>query len=276
MNDDAPKTLTVASPITSFVFTSWLRRGLVTAGGFLVAVGLMMLCQRHPYLMAVFFAPLMLMQMIPARALIGEDGLRVRWLGMRSFMPWRDVNAVEIDQTAPGVRFFLKNGTQRVVAVPSYQRSFNTPSESARFDAGVLLAHVETALVRYRKLQIEAPAPALPIEAEGVVFAQWRELVRNMAHSEGSYREAAVDRAALRDVVRRATTRASVRAAAAYVLMSSKAKSEEDAACVEAARQGTANDRLRVALDALSSERDERMEDALAELHREDEVRRRL
>lgn len=271
-------TVAIAPPFVSFIRASPLHMvacGVAYIPVVVAADWLLAFSRMRCEMFMAFVALTTIFQFTSGRAEICEDGLRTTWLGLvRSFVPWHDVDDVALNAFAPGARFRLKGkgrqaGKEWTIAVPSY---YWTPSARARESAHVFVDHVAQALAAHRSALAADAVVALPIDvSDDVASAQWIEHVRKLSGSDDHYRSAAIDRDALRDLVTRSTRRASARAAAAYVLMCSKEKSNEDVACVERALASTGNDRLRVALNALVQNRVEAADEALSELHDRDQ-----
>lgn len=205
---------------------------------------------------------LLIYALVPARVVIGTDGLTVERILGRRFIPFSAIDDVKSDAGA--------------VVITVAEKPIRLPTGERYASAGRAQASVQSALynriVEARAAGLrggDAQARAADLERGGRTLPAWRAHLRGLTGGAGeTYRRRALSPESLAGVLEDAGAPAERRIAAALALASA-----EDAALAERARRAAstcANPRLRVALEAAG--RDELCEaelEAAAEAERE-------
>ena len=180
---------------------------------------------------------------VPTRVTVGADGLDVRWLRRRRFIPYRSI--LRVIPAFGQLRIVLADGTK--LRLRGQRRSF-TPQTRTEHRAMVdrlgaaIDEHVAASRVQEAVAQLPAP---------GRDGAGWlRELDAVQVGVEGGYRRAVVSDEALWRVVEDASVDEKTRAGAAVALR--KVLDGEGLARLRVVAEATASPRLRVALEAAS------------------------
>jgi hypothetical protein len=194
---------------------------------------------------------------LPTRVTVGADGLDVRWLRRRRFIPYRSI--LRVVPAFGQVRVVLADGT--TLRLRGQRRSF-TPQTRSEHRAMVdrlgtaIEEHVAASRVQEAVAQLPAPAQ------DG---AGWlRELDAVQVGVEGSYRRAVVSDDALWRVVEDASLDEKTRAGAAVALR--KMLDDEGRQRLRVVAEATASPRLRVAFEAASGSEEEAIAQSLEEL----------
>jgi hypothetical protein len=211
----------------------------------------------------------------PARVTIGGDGVHLRWMGQERFVPIDqvlDVFVVEEDvgfrQMAVMVKLMLKDGEQLDLPTVVRKRTRWQPTDTAYGDAIAIqerIAEVLEERAAGSKLA-EARRDLLPARrgSLGAHLATLRRLLQRAA----SFREDTADRApALWATVEDASAPLRDRAMAAIALARDPASKRRIGALAE----GTAQPRLRAALETAVRDDDEELTTLLRALEGEDE-----
>lgn len=216
--------------------------------------------------------PLVFAGMLPSKIAIGVDGVLVRWLWQKKFIPMSQIARIERadDRT---VVLHLVDGREELIYTSMRRRSgFGSSWAVQHRDA--VLARIGEAIMAYR-----ARGPAADISAlvgKGTrTRSEWLGALGKLRGAEGGYRDAVVRDDDLWRVVEDPSAPEDARGGAALLLR--RSLDEAGKARVRVAAEATASPKLRVALDAAASDTaDEAMHAALEELAGEDhEVTRR-
>ena len=216
--------------------------------------------------------PLVFAGMLPSKIAIGVDGVLVRWLWQKKFIPMSQIARIERadDRT---VVLHLVDGSEELIYTSMRRRSgFGSSWAVQHRDA--VLARIGEAIMAYR-----ARGPAADISAlvgKGTrTRSEWLGALGKLRGAEGGYRDAVVRDDDLWRVVEDPSAPEDARGGAALLLR--RSLDEAGKARVRVAAEATASPKLRVALDAAASDTaDEAMHAALEELAGEDhEVTRR-
>jgi hypothetical protein len=180
---------------------------------------------------------------IPTRVTVGADGLEVRWLRRRRFVPYRSI--LRVVPAFGQLRVVLADGT--TLRLRGQRRSFTPqtrPEHRAMVDRMGAAIDEHLAASRVQEAVAQLPAP----REDG---AGWlRELEAVQVGIEGGYRRAIVSDEVLWRVVEDASIDEKTRAGAAVALR--KVLGDEGRARLRVVAEATASPRLRVALEAAS------------------------
>jgi len=194
---------------------------------------------------------------IPTRVTVGADGLDVRWLRRRRFVPYRSI--LRVVPAFGQLRVVLAEGI--TLRLRGQRRSFTPqtrPDHRAMVDRLGAAIDEHLAASRVQEAVAQLPEP-------GKDGAGWlRELEAVQVGVEGGYRRAVVDDEVLWRVVEDASLDEKTRAGAAVVLR--KLLGDEGRARLRVVAEATASPRLRVALEAASGAGDATIEESLDDL----------
>jgi hypothetical protein len=212
------------------------------AGAGLVAIGMLVLAA------------------VPTKLTVGADGLVLRWLGIRRFISYRDIDRVVIDEGGwvrsrrVGTRVKLRSGKDLVL--PS-----NDPSGADTVD---LEARIREAVEAFGATGSAADTALL--QRGRRTLSEWIPALRAIgAGANADMRTALVTRERLLSIVRSPVARAADRAAAAVALGSGL--DAVDRTALQGATEAIAAPRLRVVLEAVRGDAtDADLAAALAEL----------
>jgi len=178
---------------------------------------------------------------------VGTDGLLLRWLTSKRFVPWSEVDDVYVTQTGFG-RFCRR--TVRLVRTNGER--VDVPIVNPRIDAGraeMVAQRIRNALASYRESQAD---PAAALQRRGRNGEQWIHGLRNIgAGADGSLRTAPLSRDRLWRIVQDASSEPQSRAAAAVALATEI--DEPDRQQLNAVARATAAPKLRIALEAAAN-----------------------
>jgi hypothetical protein len=190
------------------------------------------------------------------RVVIGADGVHLRWLTWKRFVPLTDIERVE--QLPARVRLHLRRG---VPLAPSVDVFFRGAESRVVPEAMMIAERIREALDR--KLEHRgALDPALLARPPGAA-TRWIAALHGLVREE-TFREAGVHPRQLWDVVEDATIDVAKRAAAAVALR--PLLDDEGRARLRIAARSTAAPRLRIALETAASGDDDEVAAALDEL----------
>jgi hypothetical protein len=196
-------------------------------------------------LVAALYGVIALPLILPQRVDVGHDGVFLRWLGNKRFIPFSQVEGATL--TRLGVTLALRGGQ-------SLELRLSQKDGGADTQARALLGRITDALA--------AQADASHADEEAHLARGMRDLetwmreMRALGTGELSgYRAQAMPRERLWAVVENPTADHSAREGAALALSASL--DEEDRARILALAHRTASPRLRIALDGVGRERDE-------------------
>jgi hypothetical protein len=195
--------------------------------------------------LALLYGVILLPTFLPQRVDVGHDGIFLRWLGNKRFIPF---SAIDIASSSKlGVDLFLRGDAHVEIRL--------TQKEGAA-DAQVkaLLARIKEGIVAHAGLA-RADEEAF-LARTGRDVPTWMREMRALGAGEmGGYRAAAIPRERLWAVVENPAADPSAREGAALALSASL--DADDRARLAALAQKTAQPRLRIALDGVSREQDE-------------------
>jgi hypothetical protein len=211
---------------------------------------------------AMLFVPLVLAGMIPSKIVVGVDGVLVKWLFTKRFIPMSQITAVtRADDRA--IRFHLSSG-ESVVVHTSMRGKYKTARAPQHRDA--VLARVAEALAAFRARGASVDVSAL-VGRGTRTKNEWLDALRKLRAGGGGYRSALVRDDDLWRVVEDPAAPADERAGAAMVLR--RSLDESGRARVRVAAEASASPKLRVVLDAAASETDDALESAIDDLAKE-------
>ena len=205
-------------------------------------------------ILAALYGLILLPTFLPQRVDVGHDGVFLRWLGNKRFIPF---SAIEIASASKvGVDLFLRG--ERHVEIRLTQKDGGA---SAQVNA--LVARIQEGILAQAGLT-RADEEAF-LARSGRDLETWMKDMRALGGGEqGGYRAAAIPRERMWAVVENPAADPSAREGAALALSASL--DADDRARLATLAQKTAQPRLRVTLDGVSRETDEsRLRVALAE-----------
>jgi hypothetical protein len=247
------------------------RSGLLLLGFPLLFFALGLLLESSPVLwasgvkvlMVLFFATVAA-SMVPSRIHIGADGVLIRWLGQRKFLPLAEIRTVEQStggwgkQRQVGVLFTMRDGTEVWVPIGNSQWR----SEAA----ASLIERVHEAMETHAHGSVEAAA-ALLVRRDRDVHTWIQELRAIGAGANADLRTAPMNPEHLWRIVESHTVPPEARAAAAVAL--GPRLDEEGRQRLRVAVEAVADERLRVAVNVAArsdAEEDAALEEALGEV----------
>jgi len=209
---------------------------------------------------AAAYALIGLPALLPQRVDVGHDGIFLRWLGNRRFVPYRSIE--EVRPTSLGVALDLRDGRTMEI------RLAHKP-EAAQGERARLLSSLRAAREVFER---GSAAEDESLLARGTRdLDTWVRDMRSLAVGEpGGYRVLAVPRERLWSVLENPAAEPSAREGAALALHGTL--DEEERLRLASLAHTTALPRLRVALDGIARETDEkRLRIALDLADREEE-----
>ncbi|MBX3186989.1 MAG: hypothetical protein KF819_08240 [Labilithrix sp.] len=195
-------------------------------------------------LIGLGYAVIVLPVVLPQRVEVGQDGVFLRWLGNRRFVPFAQIEDVT---TTPFGIVLLLHGGKRFEIRLSYKDDAATIERRALFD------RIEAGLARHRSA-LRADEETLLARGSRDVETWVREMVTLGAGEAAGYRAIAIPRERLWEIVESPSADPSAREGAAIALHA--ALDDDERLRLVALVHNTASPRLRVALDGLSRERD--------------------
>jgi hypothetical protein len=218
--------------------------------------------------------PLLMLAFWPSRVDVGTDGVLVRWLGTRKFVPYAEVDRVEPTDT--GVRLILEDRFVDLPVGPMPTRRGDRPLDAQlRNERDALIERIRSAMV--------APAgdaPAAQLEPSmlargGRTPSDWLASLRSMvAKREGRMRAAPVLDDQLWALLSDPSTAPSTRAGAAVVLASHADEGTREK--LRIAAQSIASPKLRVVIETAADGEEHELELVRALDEVLDERKRRL
>lgn len=196
------------------------------------------------WLLSVLYLVALLPIVLPQRVNVGDDGVSLRWLGRRRFIPFRKIIAVS--RTPLGLTLVLDGGRLTEILL--------APNEAAVPPERDLLIERISAGVGLEKTLSRADEEAI-LGRGGRDLDTWvRELQALGTEDSAGYRGLAIPRERLWEIVENPAAEPSAREGAAIALHA--ALDESERARLGVLAQSTAAPRLRVALDAATAEPD--------------------
>jgi hypothetical protein len=195
-------------------------------------------------LVVALYGVVLLPTLLAQQVEVGQDGIFLRWLGNKRFVPFaaiEDVSATEV-----GVDLALRGGRLMEIRLTQKAGGANAQRDAlrTRIKAGVA---AQEGLARADEESLLARG-ARDVET-------WLRDMRTLGSQEGGYRAAAVPRERLWEVLESPAADPSAREGAAFALHASL--DDEERARLRSLTQRTASPRLRVALDGVAREREE-------------------
>jgi hypothetical protein len=181
---------------------------------------------------------------IPARCEVGTDGVLVRWISGRRFIPYADI--VSVAPHKKGAMLTLRSGEEYLIAL------------AARKQVTLHEIKEQGALVQRIKDGLNAYGAQAPLDVSALVgrgnrdVRSWLEALRGLAN-EPDYRANAVPEDQLWRVVESSTSEPTARVGAAMLLRSGAGAKER----LRVAAEASASPKLRVALEAAASDEEE-------------------
>ncbi len=215
-----------------------IRLLLVVAAAATAAMGALFYAVNVPDTFFYYFLALPLcFCMVRGRAEIAKDGLLLRWLMFRRFIPADSIGKIEAipkDSAVPGVRLTLRGGGSVVIA--------SAPNSPAPEE---LAKSFEAALGSKRDLQT---MEEILLAERGRGAPGWVAELRRLARSEGTFRTASVVPERLWEVLENGAAQLGARAAAAVAL--APTLDEAGRARLRVVTETVASPKLRVALES--------------------------
>lgn len=203
-------------------------------------------------------AVLGLLAVIPSTMTVGVDGVLVRWLWQRRFIPMAEIVAAHAEgETA--IRLELEGGREELIPIVSRKRR-----------GGVFTERRDMILARIREAKESHRSPTTGADVAALVgrgtrsLDEWKKALSSLTADNASYRQAALRDEDLWRLVE--DPRASEDARAAAALLLRRGLDEPGRARVRIAAEATASPKLRVALEAATAPGDEVALEALDEL----------
>ncbi len=191
------------------------------------------------------YAILLVPALLPQRVDVGQDGIFLRWLGNKRFIPFSAIG--QITTTKIGVELFLITGRHHEIRLT--QRD-----NAADGQLSALVARIEEGMAAH-KGRTRADEETL-LTRGGRDVETWLREMRALGTAEGGgYRKMAIARERLWDIVENPSADPSAREGAAFAL--SSALDDDDRARLAALSLRTASPRLRIALAGVSRETEE-------------------
>ena len=204
-------------------------------------------------ILAALYGLILLPTFLPQRVDVGHDGVFLRWLGNKRFIPFSAIEIVSASKV--GVDLFLRG--ERHVEIRLTQKNGGATAQ-----VSALVARIKEGILAQAGLT-RADEEAF-LARSGRDLETWMKDMRALGGGElGGYRAAAIPRDRLWAVVENPAADPSAREGAALALSASL--DADDRSRLATLAQKTAQPRLRVALDGVSRETDDsRLRVALA------------
>lgn len=197
---------------------------------------------------------------------VGTDGVLTRWLGLRRFCSWSEVEDVLLLDDK-GVRLVKKDGKPFDVVVRANRRSaFNTPADRERRIAQRELYERCMVLLQSSRAGGAPSLDAASLARNAREPGAWLSAVRALGSKLEGLRKAAVPRDAFWRVLEDGGADEETRAGAAAALSSEADEAERTR--LRVAADTVASPQLRVVLEAAAEGDDARLEDALGKVQR--------
>jgi hypothetical protein len=225
----------------------------IGAGALAVAV---MLLSKHfahaagPWPFVTVLLSFLLLALLPAKVTVGLDGVLVKWLWQKRFIPMSDIVTIHAEGPTR-IRLELTGGRVEIISTASAKQRSRTGVFTERRD--MILARIREAWQTHRA---RGPgADVATIVARGTrSLEEWKKALATLESADAGYRQAALREEDLWRVVE--DPRASEDARAAAALLLRKGLDEPGKARVRVAAEATASPKLRVALEASISDDD--------------------
>jgi hypothetical protein len=204
----------------------------------------------------VFLGAAFTLSLVPRRISVGSDGVLIRWLRQKQFIPLSDV--IDVGEWKGFVRLTLRS-TDTPLDIPLAVR--RKDSALTAFDVAILADRIRQVL-RAR----HAGEPSFDIgllERESRSVHDWISWLRSLTSREDAYR-AAVHADDLWRMLEDSGASPAARTAAAVVL--SRTLDERGKARLRVATETSVAPKLRVAFDAVARGDDQQLEAAMAEM----------
>lgn len=196
-------------------------------------------------IIVALYGVILLPTFLPQRVDVGHDGIFLRWLGNKRFIPFSDIDIVTDSKV--GVVLFLRD--DRHVEIRLSQKD-----SGAEAEVRALVARIKEGMAAQAHLT-RADEEAF-LARSGRELDVWMADMRALGAGEiGGYRVAAIPRERLWAVVENPTADPSAREGAALAL--SVLIDDDERARLSALALKTAQPRVRIALDGVSAEHDE-------------------
>jgi hypothetical protein len=199
----------------------------------------------------LLLVPFIFGAMIPSKIAVGVDGILVRWLWQKKFIPMAQISQV-MPEGDRAIRVLLADGSAEVIYTAMHRRNTWRSYTAQHRDA--VLARIHEALIAFRGRGPTADVSA--IVGKGTrTRSEWLAALEKLRAAEGGYRDAVVRDEDLWRVVEDPAAPEDARAGAAMLLR--RSLDEAGKARVRVAAEATASPRLRVVLDTAASEKDD-------------------
>jgi len=262
---DAAKKSVEFRALSAALTTFWPR---LAVGAFAAAIAVLARhggAQASPGIFMLAFLPAAFALSLPSKVVVGVDGILVRWLWRRRFIPHADI--VDVTREGPhALRIRRRSGLDELLWTTKKTSSVSG-LEQQRRDA--MLARIQAAHRAYLEAGPRADVSALL--ARGARSArEWRSALDALSGDRG-YREASVRPEDLLGVLEDPRAPEDVRAAAAAVLV----RKSDDAtkARIRVVADATASPKLRVVLDAAARGAEDLLDRALEDVVEEPRAR---
>lgn len=207
---------------------------------------------------AIVFVVMALIAFAPSRITIGVDGVLMRWLWMRRFIPMARIATIEAEELTE-IRLTLDDDKVETI----HTSVAKAAGDLAVDKRDLILARMREAWHAARTT--DAGADVTSLVARGTrTFAEWREALVSLRKNESAYRHVEIRDEDLWRVVEDPQAAADARAGAARLLRTSL--DAEGRARVRVAAEATALPKLRIALAAMAEDEEEAADEALAAL----------
>jgi hypothetical protein len=238
--------------------------GVMGASAFMSAIGTALHLAIAPF-MVFLMMPLVFAAMWPSKITVGVDGVLIRWMWRKEFIPMSEIRGVsEAGENA--LRLHLRSGEERIVY---------TSMRHKQSSANVAINNRDAIIARIREAHRTYEARGEAVDATALVArgtqsrSEWLVALEKLARADGGYRQAIVRLEDLLRIIEDPAAPEDARVGAALVVR--KSAGEEAKARVRIAAEASASPKLRVALDAAAAGTDETMEAALEDFAPEKE-----
>lgn len=195
-------------------------------------------------LIATLYGVIALPVLLPQRVEVGHDGIFLRWLGNKRFLPFSQISAATL--TGLGVNLLLQKGGSLEIRLTQKEGDADAQARS-------LLSRIEEGLAAHVALSHDEEAYLVRGQRD---LATWLREMRALGTGEaGGYRAPSIPRERLWEVVESASADRSAREGAALAL--SATMDEEERARIVALAHRTASPQLRIAFEGVGRAEDE-------------------
>jgi hypothetical protein len=207
----------------------------------------------------------MVLMLYPTRVEVGADGILMKWLGRRRFIPASDIaGAFHYEEGMGnnryvGVKVVRKSGQE--VKIPVGTRWSDD-------DAHALVERIREAVEIYERGDVESSGALLDRGERAI--GDWVRMLKSLgAGASATLRTAAMDSERLWHLLESPSAPREHRAAAAIALATSDEEGARDR--IRVAATAVAEPKLRVALEAASNDDEAKLEKAMEELAQEEQ-----